>query len=207
MCEGASEVGLIRGLDDYRVRQGKTALTASGVAYFDAEGSNPDKCIGQASDLLDLGFRVMAFIDNDKSSTKAIRDAFVEKGGKLVTWREGFSLEDELFSSMPDEAISALIERAKELTQDGLVANHILSKSNGKVELKNIEAEFSNSGFTNESKKLLGQAARIKKAGWFKSISKMEGVARDIIGPQLKQSEIHFKETLDGLFDWAHSGT
>lgn len=206
VCEGASEVGLLRGLDDYRVAQGNVSLNASGIAYFDAEGSNPDKCIGQASDLLGLGFRVMAFIDNDKPSTKAIRDAFVEKGGKLVMWREEFSLEDELFSSMPDEAISALIERAKELTEDGLVANHILSKSIGKVELKNIEAEFFNGGFTNETKKLLGQAARTKKAGWFKSISKMEGVARDIIGPQLKQSETHFKETLDGLFDWAHSG-
>jgi putative ATP-dependent endonuclease of the OLD family len=206
VCEGASEVGLLRGLDDYRVGQGKIGLNASGVAYFDAEGSNPDKCIGQASVLLGLGFRAMAFIDNDKPPTEAIRDAFVEKGGKLVTWREGFSLEDELFSSMPDEAIRALIERAKELTEDGLVANHILSKSDGKIELNTIEAELFNSGFTHESRKLLGQAARIKKAGWFKSISKMEGVARDIIGPQLNQSETHFKETLDGLFDWAHSG-
>jgi putative ATP-dependent endonuclease of the OLD family len=204
VCEGASEVGLLRGLDDYRVGQGKIGLNASGVAYFDAEGSNPDKCIGQASVLLGLGFRAMAFIDNDKPPTEAIRDAFVEKGGKLVTWREGFSLEDELFSSMPDEAIRALIERAKELTEDGLVANHILSKSDGKIELNTIEAELFNSGFTHESRKLLGQAARIKKAGWFKSISKMEGVAHDIISPHLNQSDNHFKDTLEELFDWAH---
>jgi putative ATP-dependent endonuclease of the OLD family len=193
-------------LDDYRSVKGEISLNASGVSYFDAGGSSPDKCIELASVLRGLGFRVIAFIDNDKPSTKAIRDAFVDIGGKLVTWREGFALEDELFSSMPDNAINALIERAKELTADGLVADHIQSKSDGKVKLEDIEAEFFNNGFTLESKKLLGQAARVKKAGWFKSISKMEGVAHDIIGPHLNQSETHFKETLDGLFDWAHSG-
>jgi putative ATP-dependent endonuclease of the OLD family len=205
VCEGASEVGLLRGLDDYRVEQGKLALNASGVAYFDAEGSNPDKCIKQASVLLGLGYRVMAFIDNDKEPTKEIVDAFVEKGGELVMWRKGFSLEDELFRSLPDNAINALIDRAKELTEEGLVAKHIETRSQGKVKLVDIEAEFLINGFTQDSKVLLGQAARIPKAGWFKSISKMEGISRDIVGPHLDQCETHFKDTLNGIFDWAHS--
>lgn len=204
VCEGASEVGFIRGLDDYRAAQGELALNANGVAYFDAEGSTPDKCIEQAQVLLSLGYRVMAFIDNDKTPTQEVVKAFVAKGGKLVTWREGFALEDELFQSLPDDAIVGLIDRAKELTEEGSVAKHIETRSNGKVKLVDIEIEYLDSGFSHESKKLLGQAARSKKGSWFKSISRMEGVAHDIIGPYLNQSEQHFKTTVDDLFDWAH---
>lgn len=204
VCEGASEVGLVRGLDDHRVSKGMLSLGANGVAFFDAEGSTPDKCIQKAGVLLRLGYRVMAFIDNDKPHTPAVADDFVRKGGKLVSWREGYALEDEIFQSLPDEAVYALITRAKELTEDGLVAKHVESRSDGKVKLTDIEDEYLIEGFSDATRKLLGHAARVKKAGWFKSIGKMEGVARDVIGPHLDGSAEHFRKTVNELFDWAH---
>ena len=36
VCEGASEVGLLRGVDQYRVKQGHSSLAAHGVALVDA---------------------------------------------------------------------------------------------------------------------------------------------------------------------------
>jgi putative ATP-dependent endonuclease of the OLD family len=205
VCEGPSEMGLIRGLDDYRASKGAVALGANGVALFNAEGSTPDKCIEKACVLLRLGYRVMAFIDNDKPSTPATVDKLSKMGGKLVTWRQNFALEDEIFQSLSDESVNLLIARAQELTADGLVDQHIVTKSEGKVTLNIIETEYLLTGFSQESRVLLGRAARTNKAGWFKSISKMEGAARDIIGPSLNASQPHFKATLDELFAWAQT--
>lgn len=203
VCEGPSEVGLIRGLDQHRVSLGALSLNANGVSYMNAEGSTPDKCLEKATSLRRLGYRVMAFIDNDKPATPAIIAKFKELGGELVTWREGHALEDELFLSVEDAQVSELIERAKELLEEGLVEKHIESSSNGKTRLDDIESRFIAHGYEPDTRTLLGKAARSKK-GWFKTIDKMEGVARDIIGPNLKHCDKGFQATVTHLFDWAN---
>src|SRR5690606_16453677 len=43
ICEGASEIGLLRGLDLYRVEQGHASLAALGVALVDCGGGGPDR--------------------------------------------------------------------------------------------------------------------------------------------------------------------
>ena len=205
VCEGPSEMGFVRGLDDYRVSKGDTSLYAGGVALFNGEGSTPDKCIERAGVFLRLGYRTLAFIDNDKPATREVEDKFKANGGTVVTWRKGKALEDELFQSLPESTVQLLIDRAKELTEDGIVKSHIGSCSQGKVTLENLEWEGLTDGFTEASRELLGKAARTKKAGWFKSISKMEGVARDIVGPNLAKSNESFRTTVKELFDWVHA--
>lgn len=66
----------------------------------------------------------MAFIDNDKPPTQAAVDQFKATGGKLVTWRQGYALKDELFRSLPEATVQMLIDRAKELTEDAGYAAH-----------------------------------------------------------------------------------
>lgn len=43
VCEGASEVGLIRGLDQFRTANGRDAITALGTALVDCGGGNSDQ--------------------------------------------------------------------------------------------------------------------------------------------------------------------
>lgn len=57
-----------------------------------------------------------------------------------------------------------------------------------------------------ENRAFLGTASRTKKAGWFKSVSWMEAVARDIIGPNLADSDQEFISTIEEIFSWAGDG-
>ena len=44
LCEGASEVGLARGIDQHRSAAGKVPLTANGVALVDCGGGETMAC-------------------------------------------------------------------------------------------------------------------------------------------------------------------
>ena len=203
VCEGASEIGLIRGLDDFWVQNGNPSLQSFGVSYVDAGGGDADRCFQKAKAFLKLGYRVAAVQDNDKTPTAAVVEEFKASGGYHVAWRDGKALEDELFTCLPDDAIDALIERALELTEDGKVDQHIKTRSNGKLDLEIVKSEGDLLGYVSEARKILGEASRIRKAGWFKSISKMEGVARDIVGPYYARADAGFTKQLDDLFRWA----
>jgi hypothetical protein len=207
VCEGASEVGFVRGLDEYRVGLGQCSLLASGVAYLDSGGGDADQALDRGIALLKLGYRVMVLIDSDKPPTDALVQKFTSSGGKFVAWRPGRALEDELFSSLDDQAIDELLARALELTDDGLVDANIRTRSNGAKTLDSIQAESVFGCYSDGTKALLGEASRTRKSGWFKSVTKMEAVARDIVGPRLETAEAGFRDIIEDLFGWAHAGT
>ena len=152
---------------------------------------------------LKLGYRVAAVQDNDKTPTAALVDEFKAAGGHHVAWRDGRALEDELFASLPDSAVEELIERALELTEDGKVDENIKTKSDGKITLDQIRFEGLVSSYSPETRALLGAASRSRKSGWFKSISKMEAVARDILGPHFDATDGGFRNLIVDLFEWA----
>lgn len=203
VCEGASEIGLIRGLDDYWTANGFASLQAFGISYVDTGGGDPDRCFLRASAFHKLGYRVAAVQDNDKAPTPAVVAAFTAAGGYHLAWRDGRALEDELFASLPAAAVSALISRALELMEDGMVDQHIKTRSSGKSNLAAIELERATGSYSLATRIILGQASRIRKAGWFKSITKMESVARDIVGPHFEASDAGFKDAISMLYNWA----
>jgi hypothetical protein len=206
VCEGASEIGLIRGLDDFWVAQGYPSLQSHGVSYVDAGGGDADRCFQRAKAFQKLGYRVAAVQDNDKLPTAALVEEFKAAGGYYVTWRDGKALEDELFASLPDDGVDALIGRALELTADGLVDSHIKSTSNGTLSLEGVLSEGELTNYSAETRAVLGAASRIRKAGWFKSITKMEGVAREILGPRFMVADPAFTKVLSDFSRWASHG-
>lgn len=203
VCEGASEVGLIRGLDQYRVAAGHRPITAQGTALVDSGGGDADRPFRLATAFRALGYRAAVVRDDDKRPTAAVEEAFIAAGGTVVTWRDGRALEDELFLSLTDDGVGRLLDRAVELHGDNLINEHIKSASTGTKDLNGIPAEALENGITRESRTVLGKAARTKKAGWFKSVTWMEDVARDIIGPDLVNADTGFRELVERIFAWA----
>lgn len=205
VCEGASEIGLIRGLDQYWTAQGFPSLQANGVSYIDVGGGDADRAFKRAKAFLGLGYRVAVVQDNDKPPTPAVVQEFQSMGGVLFSWRNGLALEDELFLSLPTAAVTALVARAQELMEEGRVNEHIGTKSNGKVKLADIQAEGVRGAYSLETRQLLGASSRIRKAGWFKSITKMSAAAYDIVAPNWEQVAPEFKESVLGLIRWART--
>lgn len=203
VCEGASEVGLVRGLDQSRTANGHDSITARGTALVDCGGGDADRPFKRAATLLALGYRVAVVRDDDKKPTAATEAAFTADGGMVVAWRDGRALEDELFLSLADAAVGDLLDRAVELHGEDLVNDHIKSASQNERDLNDIRTEALIEGITRESRAVLGKAARTRKAGWFKSVTSMEEVARDIIGPDLVSADSGFRELVEFIFAWA----
>jgi hypothetical protein len=150
-----------------------------------------------------LGYRVAILRDDDTEPTESVEEAFVADGGTVIAWRDGRALEDELFLSLRDQAVGQLVDRAIELHGEDLVSAHIKTVSRGAKDLAAIRAELEGDEISAKSRAILGQAARTRRAGWFKSVSWMEGVARDIVGPDLDNADPDFVALIDELFAWA----
>jgi putative ATP-dependent endonuclease of the OLD family len=204
VCEGASEVGLVRGIDQYRVANGHSAIGALGVALVDSGGGDADKPFQRAGAFHALGYRVAVMRDDDKKPTEAVEKAFKDAGGKVIAWRDGRALEDELFLSLTNEGVNSLIRRAVELHGEDLINEHIKSVSKNTKDLNAIQSESVFDCISPESRAILGKAARTRKAGWFKSVTWMENVAHDIVGLDLPDADADFRAIVESVFAWAN---
>ncbi|MFA5628389.1 MAG: AAA family ATPase [Thiohalomonadaceae bacterium] len=204
ICEGASEIGLIRGIDRFMTARGNSSLQALGVSYVDAAGGDADRAFIRANVFQRLGYRVAVLQDNDKTPSVDIVKKFVDAGGFHLAWRNGRALEDELFASLPAVAILALLTLAQEFTTDGLVNNHIVTTSQGKSTLDLVLQEGDAGSYSAETRDLLGRSSRTRKAGWFKSISKMEAVSHDILCAHWDTTDTEFIEAINRLLRWSY---
>ncbi|WP_397471673.1 ATP-dependent nuclease [Rheinheimera sp.] len=206
ICEGASEIGLLRGLDLNRLEQGAVSMAAQSVALIDSGGGEADRPYARAAVFQSLGYRVMVFRDDDVKPTHAIEQAFLQKGGTVVKYREGRALEDELFGSLSPEACQKLIVYADELHGD-VIHEHLRTASNNSITVQSVWDEVQSSkALSAASRGYLGKAARIRRAGWFKSISWMEHVARTIVAKDLNKCDPNFSWMVNQVFTWAANG-
>lgn len=203
VCEGASEVGLVRGLDQYRTANGHNAITAQGTALVDCGGGDADRPFKRAAAFRALGYRAAVVRDADMKPTADVEAAFTADGGKVFAWRDRRTLEDELFLSMTEDGVGKLIDWAVELHGEKQINERIKSASQNAKGLDAVRTELLINDITLESRQILGKAARTKKAGWFKSVTWMEEVARDIVGPDLAEADAGFRALIDDIFEWA----
>ena len=205
ICEGASEVGFARGLDQYWASLGHQSFFAYGGAYVNVGGGDPDKCYVRGTALRKLGYRIMVLVDADTVPRQESVDALRAAGGEDLTWRPGRALEDELFLSLNDGAIRALLQLAVEFVGEELVNANIQSQSNGAKTLNSVFGEDLTDGYTAETRALLGPASRKRNSGWYKSITKFERIAKDVVGPNLGAADAAFVGLLERLYRWTHA--
>ena len=195
VCEGASEIGLLRGRNLFRADRGEPTLTAAGIAWVDAKGVS--QIYGRANAFRSLGYRVAVLRDDDVQPEAAEEAAFLAGGGSVFKWRAGYALEDELFHCLSDQAVSQLLDRAVALLDEELVDEHIKSASNGRATYAACVPPHNN-----DIRKTLAAAARSKRGAWFKSVTKMEEVARDIVFPNFDSSDESFRATITSMEQW-----
>lgn len=192
VCEGATEVGFIRGYDRFRVKHGKESLYAKGVALVDAGGCT--KIYGKANPLGRLGYRVAVLRDDDAKPNADDELAF-EEFGSVYKWRDDQSIEDELFRSLDDEHVQSVLDRAAELHGQQVIEDHVKSASNGALTLEECEL-----GLDAIARDVLAKAAN--KGSWFKRTDWMEDATFDIVGPGLRTADQAFRDRVRSLCDW-----
>lgn len=201
VCEGASEVGLIRGLDLFRSSRGFQSITAKGVALIDSEGGHPNRAYRRANALRALEYKVAVLRDDDKKPDQDVEAKFVASGGKVFRWGDDNALEDELFTCLSDAGVKKLLDRAIELRGCEMIDANIRSAANGAMNLDAIKTEVDTGHVSVQTRKILATAAR--RSEWFKTVGRMEDVARDIVGPDLENADPSFRKRIESIFEWA----
>lgn len=192
VCEGATEVGFVRGLDRRRVSRGKESLFAKGVALVDAGSCS--KIYGRANPLRGLRYRIAVLRDDD-AKPKAEDEQEFEAGGSVFKWRDGYAIEDEIFFSLTDAGVLALLERAIELLGPDLVLEHVRSASNGKLNIDACRAKLDGA-----AREALAKAAN--HGSWFKNVGAMEDATHDVVAPALAASANEFRQVVIALLKW-----
>lgn len=194
VCEGATEVGLIRGLGRWRAGSSDAVpIAAQGVALVDAGGVS--KIYEKASAFQALGYRVLALRDDDVSPDAPAEDEFVARGGKVVHWYQGRATEQELFEALPDDAIPAMIDFAAAIHEEEAVRSHVASTQEGTSAKDDPRALLDADG-----RRRLGKAA--KRSGWYKTVAWTEEVGAEIVGPNLARCDPAFQATVAEIFEW-----
>jgi len=198
VCEGATEVGLIRGLDIYLTAHGEVSLHASGVSLVDANGVS--RLYTRADPFRELRYRVAVLRDDDEQPDATSETNFQAGGGTLFKWRTGRALEDELFQSLPDPAVLSLLAKAENFLGAELIDGQLTSLSGNTLNLAACKASV-----TPQNRSVMALAAKTKQNPWFKTVSRAEEVGRDVVAPYLTQSDPDFLANISLIWKWLRS--
>lgn len=196
VCEGATEVGICRALDTYRMANGNGSISFSDCAYVDGTGHSFTEraLMAQKS-----GLNVSVLCDSDcDDDLKPSKKELQAEGALIFDTSIGNSFEDQVFCDLPWNAIIELLEYvvvAHGKTEDSLT-DAVKAKYEGEFpdEWRRVESV--------EIRMALAKASVVKKKEWFKSIGHGEKLGHvifksfdEIIGTRLHQ-------TLSGLSEW-----
>ena len=194
VCEGATEVGLIRGIDLYRNEQNLPTFAAAGGVTVDAGGVT--RIYKKANQFTHLEYHTSVLRDDDEKPKSKDEESFKDNGGAVFKWTEDKAIEDEMFNCVDEDTAYALWEFAKKVHGNNKVLDHLKSACN-RSEDPNEWFE----GLDDNKRDKLAVAA--KSGNWFKRISIMEEAAYKIIAPNLPTAKEEFRTVIDNIYAWA----
>jgi len=198
VCEGATEAGFLRGLDDHWSSKAMNSFAYQGVAQFDADGASKIKEV--ADGLRQLSYDVAVLADSDEPAQFSDEDAdYLRGNGVAVTiWDGAMSVEERVFADIPWPGAMASFEAACTLHGD---RERLLDQTRTQY----------GSGFERNPaawvddprlRTALGKAAKTSK--WFKRQDRAQEWVNAIRGylddPAIRSSDLVLK--LNALREW-----
>lgn len=203
VCEGKTEVGLLRAYDRFILSKSYGSLAHFGTSI--ALGGGGDKFFKLAKFLKSCDFDVCILMDSDLVSEELEKQDAVAAGIPVFSWYEGNAIEEQIFSDSPLSVAQELIDYA--VTEKSF--DHVKSKLD--AQFVGIEKPFEireqtiylSERISTEQLRAIGTIAKNKKSEWFKRIDRGEhigGIIFSQYGNFSEQSE--FRRTLDALQEW-----
>lgn len=204
ICEGASEVGFIRALDDARTAKGERSLFGFGLSLVNAGGCS--KLYERSSTLQALGYRCASFRDDDTQPNSIEEANFLASNGIVFKWEPGHKIEAAIIYALPAHQLLPIVELAIELHGEELVGKNIQSVSKGKLSILEMRADPDGRAVTTGFRDLLVEACSTKKSAWFKTIGSMELLTSKVVIPSLDECNERFKQVVQDIQVWAMDG-
>lgn len=161
VCEGATEIGICRALDDHRISDAQDNIELLGISLVDGKGN---EFIKYCTKFKEAGYDVCAFCDSDLGDISDKKEELRDKGVIVVDCEKGNAIEQQLFQDLSWQNVISLLEYA-------VVEN---KKQNifAQLDIKDFD-ELSD---TVAERERIGNKAA--KKGWFKRIDHGEKVGR-----------------------------
>lgn len=198
VCEGKTEIGLVRGIDLHRQSKDITGINAHGVLWADGGGDNT---FARALAFRRLGYRTAILRDCDKQPAEADRRVATDEGIDIFEWSAGNATEDEIFACVPEGSIAKLIEIACDWRSEDAIDANIKWASNNAVGIKECREAFKA-----EMRPFLGKAAQKKGASFYKDVDPAERIGREVVGPHLDDCG-SLAAVVERVFAWAEAGS
>ena len=111
-CEGKTEVGFLRGLDDYWIAKGLSSFAYQGVALFDAGGASNVRSLAESLNQLSYSVAVLADSDNPDQFSDVDAQTLASAGVAVTRWDGGVSIEERVFADLAWAGVVASFEVA-----------------------------------------------------------------------------------------------
>lgn len=198
ICEGATEVGFLRGFDDYQLEKGKDPFSYHGVALLDARGASKIKGMGQAFKSLYYHVGILADGDAPNQFSETDETDLVELGIKVAVWAEQLSLEERAMMDLPWENVLSSAKLANSGEPRFPVPDNVCSALG-----RAISNDIDSWEESLELRKAIGKAA--KNSGWFKDVTRgdlwFKQIACAFEAQDFQSSDLAVK--LNRLWEWA----
>ncbi|MBI2240659.1 MAG: ATP-binding protein [Magnetospirillum gryphiswaldense] len=196
VCEGKTEMGLIRGLDLYSHDNGHATLAHYGVTAADGGGS---EAASRALAFASMGYRTALLRDNDRELAEDKRRELATAGVPIFEWEGGLMFEAALFHWCPDDTIAALLAIAADTRGEETIEADIRSGSAGAFG----HAECNRAPVTPQVREMLGVVAG--RRSWFKLIEPGERIGREVVGPKSNLFADGFRGVIWALYNWVRA--
>ncbi|WP_179338762.1 ATP-dependent nuclease [Winogradskyella ludwigii] len=194
VCEGATEVGFCRALNNKRLLGGEDNISLKGVRLVDGTGS---AFINYCKDFVECGYEVCAFCDSDDTNINDKKQGLKDIGVTIIDCEDENAIENQMFKELPWNAIQEMVSYAIELKT--------LSSIKDSVDAKFIEIYKGepNSWIIAEDPKMrivLGKVALKKE--WFKRMDHGEKIGSILFNYIDKIGKTHIGKQVTKLSNW-----
>ena len=202
VCEGKTEVGLLRAFDEYLYGKSKSRFAYHGVGI--ALGGGGDKFFKLAKLLKKCGYDVCILMDSDISKEEQEKQEVETFGIKVFSWEEGNAIEEQIFLDATINCVMDLINLGIENKGFSSVKAQLL---NG---VKNVNTIFTfgkdkikiQGKMDSKSRLDIGKVA--KGNSWYKRIDLGQIFGNTVFRNGRMTEGCHFLKVMDELKKWVN---
>lgn len=196
VCEGATEIGLCRAINNYFARKNLPTLDYYGVVFVDAKGGN--NIILRSFAFASLGFETLLFCDSDVEDINKRKEIAKSKGIVLCDTEDGNNIESQIFKDIHFDTLKKLVELK-------ISEKYCENKNNFITAMQKAIEDFSEDSIAKdktEYRKALGQIANSND--WFKNVGDAEKLGNIIIEDLTIIPETScIRKQLENIINWA----
>lgn len=202
VCEGKTEVGLLRAFDSYLVGKGTGRFAHYGVTAI--PGGGGDNFFQLALLLHECGYDVAILMDSDIPDEETQKQQMRGKGIPVFDWESGYAIEEQIFQDVSLECVDALLAIAiEEHSFDKVMADfkRFFKPDELPCNVENEEITVYED-ISSEERVKIGTVAKHKKSEWYKNTSKGEMIGNRIFREFDAMADCRFKTQMTSLQNW-----